>query len=281
MITNTVETQNPVDIISLGVGLQSSTMALMAKHGEITPMPVAAVFADTQAEPQSVYRWLEKLEALLPFPVKRVTKGSLTKALTTLRHKRDGSGDWVYSGIPSYNINPDLTDGHVHRQCTHSYKIEVLDKAAREIAKIGRRQKTVGVIRWIGISLDEAHRMKPSRKPWSEHRWPLIEKRMTRHDCERWLVSNGYPIPSRSACVYCPYRSDADWRRLRDEEPLDFAKAVRVDKEYRKLKALAGRGGIPFVHASRVPLDEVDFSTDEERGQVSLFGNECEGMCGV
>jgi len=37
----------PIHIISLGAGVQSSTMSLMAAAGEITPMPTAAVFADT------------------------------------------------------------------------------------------------------------------------------------------------------------------------------------------------------------------------------------------
>lgn len=27
--------------------------------------------------------------------------------------------------------------------------------------------------------------------------------------------------------------------------------------------------------------EEVDLSTELERGQMSLFGNECEGICGV
>ena len=65
--------------ISLGAGVQSSAMAFMAAHGEITPMPEAAIFADTQAEPQSVYDWLDWLEKQLPFPVYRVTKGDLWK----------------------------------------------------------------------------------------------------------------------------------------------------------------------------------------------------------
>ena len=39
--------------------------------------------------------------------------------------------------------------------------------------------------------------------------------------------------------------------------------------------------GVPFLHSSLRPLDSVDFSTEEERGQTNLFGNECEGMCGV
>ena len=59
--------------LSLGAGVQSSTIALMAAAGEITPMPKAAIFADTEAEPASVYKWLEWLERQLPFPVHRVT----------------------------------------------------------------------------------------------------------------------------------------------------------------------------------------------------------------
>ena len=52
----------PLQIISLGAGVQSSTMALMAVRGEITPMPDCAIFADTGAEPQYVYEWLNWLE---------------------------------------------------------------------------------------------------------------------------------------------------------------------------------------------------------------------------
>jgi 3'-phosphoadenosine 5'-phosphosulfate sulfotransferase (PAPS reductase)/FAD synthetase len=65
----------PIHILSLGAGVQSSTLALMAAAGEVTPMPAAAIFADTQDEPASVYRWLDWLEKQLPFPVYRVTAG--------------------------------------------------------------------------------------------------------------------------------------------------------------------------------------------------------------
>ena len=64
-------------IISLGAGVQSSTMALMAAKGEITPMPDCAIFADTGWEPVRVYEWLDWLETQLPFPLYRVSKGNL------------------------------------------------------------------------------------------------------------------------------------------------------------------------------------------------------------
>ena len=70
----------PAHIISLGAGVQSSTMALMAVHGEITPMPDYAIFADTQDEPASVYKWLDWLESKLTFPLVRVTRGKDRKS---------------------------------------------------------------------------------------------------------------------------------------------------------------------------------------------------------
>lgn len=48
-------------VLSLGAGVQSSTIALMAAAGEITPMPDAAIFADTSAEAGTVGTvWLHR-----------------------------------------------------------------------------------------------------------------------------------------------------------------------------------------------------------------------------
>lgn len=264
----------PVEIISCGGGVQSSTVALMAALGEIEPMPVAAVFADTQAEPKSVYLWLDWLERQLPFPLYRVTAGNLAvKALKT-------SGG--ITALPLFTILNGRMGNVGMRSCTRDFKIVPITKACRRIAGIKKGQKTTGVIQWIGISTDEASRMKDSREPWQKNRWPLIEKGMSRSDCLKWMESHGFPKPPRSACVFCPYHSQTEWRRLRDEEPEDFQKAVEFDAAIRKSKALIkGFDSIPFIHNSRKPLSEVDFRTEEERGQFNLFNNECEGMCGV
>lgn len=274
--------------LSLGAGVQSSTIALMAARGEIAPMPTAAIFADTQAEPASVYRWLDWLEKELPFPVHRVTRGDMTAESLVIKERKDGTGHWSKSLIPAFIENADGSRGIMGRQCTYNYKVEQLEKAARRLAGIKRGQKEITVTQWIGISWDEIQRIKPARAAWTQHRWPLIELRMGRRDCLKWMESHGYPKPPRSACVYCPFHSDDEWRRLRNEEPEEFARAVRFEKDLQAVKAKTERmRGIPFLHPSLVPLDQVDLSTDIERGQLSLwldeqsFGNECEGMCGV
>lgn len=269
----------PIHIISLGAGVQSSTMALMAACGEIEPMPVAAIFADTQAEPESVYTWLDWLEKQLPFPVYRVTQGSLADAgLRLFRSKKSGN---VYQKnlIPLYTKKPDGSKGFLWRKCTRDYKIAPILRKVRELAHIKRAEKEVQVIQWIGISIDEAHRMKPSRDKWVEHRWPLIESRTSRFDCIRWMEAKGLPRPPRSACVFCPYHNDKEWLRLKTEEPLEFQKAVEWE---RSCQAASTQDeviqGIPFLHSSLVTLDRVKF---DETKQANLFGNECEGMCGV
>ena len=275
-----------IHIISLGAGVQSSTMALMAAKGELTPMPTAAIFADTKAEPASVYKWLDWLETQLPFPVIRVTEGlGLTERVTTTRTNRKTGNVYYSNMLPAYVLNSDGTKGLAGRSCTYNFKIIPINKAVRKLAGIKRGQKTVGVIQWIGISLDEVVRMKESREPWSKHIWPLIDKGMKRTDCLRWMKENGFPNPPRSACTYCPFHSDHEWRRLKSSEPEEFAKAVEVEKQMQAVhKSVTTPGkfkGVPFLHQSLQPLADVDFSTEEERGQINLFFNECEGMCGI
>ncbi len=133
-------------------------------------------------------------------------------------------------------------------------------------------------IQWIGITLDEIQRMKTSRHKYIKNRWPLIELDMTRHDCLRWMKAHKFPTPPRSACRYCPFHSDAEWKRLKESEPAEFEKALQFEKALN-----ISRTSQLFLHRSCKPLSEVDFSTDTERGQGLLagFGNECEGMCGV
>lgn len=295
--------------LSLGAGVQSSVMALMAARGELTPMPQAAIFADTGDEPKSVYAWLTWLETQLPFPVHRVQRGILSvDAVKVVRSKK--SGNLYMKGlIPAFVKGEDGGVSLLGRKCTSSYKIDVILTQMRNLVRpqllsyrraCSRHKKysaayeaTVGgpypkpspspiVHQWIGITTDEAHRMKPSRHPWLESQWPLIEKSMSRNDCLRWMREHGYPEPPRSACRYCPFHSDEEWLRQKTEEPEEFEKSVAFERALqeaaRKQTALKG---VPWLTRRCVPLDSIQFHDQPGKQQVSLFGNECEGLCGV
>lgn len=260
--------------LSLGAGVQSSVTALMASEGLITPMPNFAIFADTQWEPQSVYDWLDWLKPRLAFPVYTVTKGDLKNDnLRIVRSKKSGK---LYhkSEIPAHILKPSGGHGMLPRHCTVDYKINPIIKKLRELTK---KQPTE---QWIGISTDEAHRMKPAKDPWITNRWPLIELGMSRDDCLKWMEERGYPRPPRSACIACPYHSDFEWARLKKEEPMEFLRAAYWEKKYQEVAADDDvTTGVPFLHSSCKPLETVEFKTDDPK--QNLFGNECEGMCGV
>ena len=264
-------------LISLGAGVQSSTMALMAAKGEITPMPDGAIFADTQSEPAAVYRYLDWLEPLLPFPVYRVTAGNLgEKILEATRGARrmDERPPFFVEG-----------GGMLRRQCTQDYKLIPIQRQVRKLLGLRRKQwapKEVSVEQWIGISIDEATRMKPSRDVWIRNRWPLIEREMSRRDCLAWMSAHGYPEPSKSACTFCPFHDNATWKKMQKDDPEAFASAVTVDRAIRNGAKDRKTGRLSpakwFVHRSMIPLEDVMF-TDER--QLNMFENECEGMCGV
>lgn len=267
----------PIHIISLGAGVQSSTMALMAALGELTPMPLAAIFADTQSEPKAVYEWLDWLEKQLPFPVHRVSDGNLGEEIASKRP----TGKFRKVDIPAFVKVDGRIGGLINRSCTRDFKITPIRRKARELCGLtGKRSpETAAVIQWIGISRDEARRIKPSREAWCENRWPLIEAGKSRGDCLEWMKRHGFPKPPKSSCTFCPYHSDSQWAALTPEE---FETAAKIDdllrfhppEEYRSKGEL-------YLHRSGKPLREVVFKTDFTYGQLNFFHAECEGMCGV
>lgn len=263
-----------IHVLSLGAGVQSTTMALMAAHGEIAPMPDCAIFADTQWEPKGIYdhlRWLTSAN-VLPFPVHIVTRGSLRHHLL-----ERGAGGASVRSVPFFIKRPDGEQGIGMRQCTKNYKIEPIRRYIRQEINGGKTPKG-SVQLWIGMSTDEAFRVKPSQVQYIVNRWPLIERNLSRNDCLQWLRRQGYPEPSKSSCLGCPYHSDAQWRAIRDGSPDEWQQTVADDKAIRVMPRMNGE---QFMHRSLVPLDQVDLRTHDERGQPDLFLNECEGMCGV
>lgn len=267
-------------MLSLGAGVQSSTLALMFAEGELEgkfPMPEVAVFADTGAEPQKVYEWLDWLETQLPFKVERVSHGSLLD--DTLEAVRGGR----FAGPPFYTESDTGREGVLRRQCTREYKVTPLTQFARRFVGLEFRQRAPRNVilarQYIGISLDEAIRMKPAREPWLKHEWPLVDLGMTRQHCLEWMQSRGYPRPSKSSCTFCPYHDDGLWREMKLTDPQAWAQAVEVDEAIRD--GVRGTTQKLYLHRSLVPLAEVDLRNAEDAGQQVMFGDECEGMCGV
>ena len=289
----------PMHVISLGAGVQSTVLALMAAHGEITPMPDAAIFADTGAEPPEVYEHLEWLRGanVLPFPVHVVQFSDMVRDLeATARGEGMVSGrSGGYIAAPFHTLNADGSKGLLRRECTYNYKIREIEYSLKDLLGRARgvpiRSKTPLVIQWVGISSDEVQRAKWGGPGWTAKRYPFLSRMIpedpqdlwiSRRDCEKWLRDHEYPVPPKSACTFCPYRSNTEWKWLRDNSPRGWEEAVEMDRLIRDMaqKSRAGlrEGGHLYVHRSMKPLDEVDL---DEKDQYELWDAECEGMCGL
>lgn len=255
-------------ILSLGAGVQSTTVALMIARGDL-PMVDCAIFSDTGWEPRAVYEHLEWLKSVLPYPVHTVSAGNIRADAIA---KTNSTGQ-RFASIPWFTLTRSGKKGMGRRQCTKEYKLRPLQKKAVEL--MGGKRPRGGCEMLVGISFDEAWRSKPSRVQYIRNVFPLLDLQMTRQDCLRWMEERQYPRPPKSSCIGCPFHDDTQWRAL---DPEEFADAVAVD---RAIRTQPGMRAQQFMHRSLRPLDEVDFSTPEERGQLNLFLNDCEGMCGV
>lgn len=261
-------------VLSFGGGVQSTTLLMLAIHGE-APRPDAVVFADTGWEPAAVYQHLvwcrtQCERSGLPFHV-ATYENIRVRVEEALRSRA------TFINLPLYVRNSQTGErGILRRQCTDRFKITPIRRKMRELLAMTDGDH---VELQLGISLDEVVRMKPSRVQWVTHTFPLIDLRMTRNACLEWMAVRGYPTPPRSACIGCPFHSDAYWRAMRDEAPEEWAEAVEFDRSIRMVPQMPG--GEFYLHASLQPLGEVDLRTDFDRGQGNLFASECEGMCGV
>ena len=275
--------REPFRSLSLGAGVQSTVLALMADRGEYgLQRPDVAIFADTGWEPQEVYDHLEWLKSELSFEVVQVSAGNIRDNIL----QGTSPGGHNYLGLPAHLVNPDGSSGIASRQCTVKYKIKPINRYLRERLGIppGRRApKDMQVEIWMGISADEALRQKPSREEWATNRYPLIELGFSRAQLLNWFREN-YPdryLP-RSSCIGCPYKSDAEWKRLKEDDPKSFQDAVFIDKALREIPVVRNaitKKGEAYLHRSRTPLADVDFTKSKHYDDVML--EECEGLCGI
>lgn len=256
-------------VLSLGAGVQSTTIALMAARGEI-PAPDCAIFADTGDEPAAVYEHLAWLRSpgILPFPIHVI---ECARSLSSALRAGDDS-----ARIP-WHVGAGGLGG---RQCTRNWKIRPIRRKIRELLGVGPRGYVApnSVESWIGISTDEIIRIKPSGCRFIHNRHILVEARMSRQGCYTWLEERQYRIPPKSRCKYCPFQGNAGWRDLL-ESPGEWAEAVELDGWLRQPAQVARFHGEMFLHPSHVPLDKADLTAAV--AGADMFDHECGAVCGV
>jgi hypothetical protein len=259
-----------------------------------------AIFADTGEEPAAVYRHLEYLRSLGQPEIWTRSAGRLGD---DLMHGRNSTGQ-RFASIPAFTaedhlLRPGACDhrlppapkyGMVRRQCTSEYKIRVIEKAIRrEVVGLQPRQrmpKDVRVFQYFGITTDEAGRAERAKRRFAKTLWavpvyPFLEMGWCRQDCLNWLKDRLPHEAPRSACVFCPYRTNKEWLHLKQIDSAGWKRAVEIDHALRQEGTVANRKMRQklYLHRSCVPLDLVDF--EHQHTLFRPMTNECQGMCGV
>jgi hypothetical protein len=275
----------PLQIAAAGMGLNTTAMLLMSAHGVLPPLD-AAIFSNTHAETDALIqhlRWMQSGNAL-PFPLIEVSYGDLREELLAA-----AEGFLTRASNPPFYSMTDGIKGQLRRSCTRDYKIYPVQKAARKLHEELRGKIYPGCIElWIGICSEEAVRYSERSPKYITLRYPFLERAtrpvggtglwFSRRDCEQWLRDHEYDVPIKSACTFCPFRSNQRWRELRDKDPAGWQDAVRVDA--------AIRNGLPgttadalYVHRDCVPLSDANIEVKDAGDD--LFNQDCEGGCGI
>lgn len=255
----------------------------------LLPKADFAIFSDTGMEAEASYKYLQWLlnwqrdNCGIPIIVCRDKN-----LFEDLLHS---SPDVHNVSIPAFTANEDGSIGMLRRQCTHKYKIQVINDYIRDhiygLSKGARRPPTAI---WLGISTDEIERMAYPQQSWCINTYPYLgyytthkgecnhidwARPMNSQDIVRWLVLQGLPIPTKSACVFCPYKSDAAWAAQKEFAPQDFASAIRIDEAIRN-STPKGVNSPVYLHRSCTPLATVDFDPEQKQNW-----GECSGTCHI
>ena len=236
-------------IWSYGGGVQSAAIAVLVLQGEL-PRPERIVMADTSREASATWTYLDAVVqpalAEVGLRVEIAPHGLATKGLLSA------------DGKPLMPVYTRQTAGgrvgQMRNFCSGEWKRDVVRRYVRSLGygPEGRSEKGP-VVNWLGISRDEAGRMGGDRRKWIVTRWPLIfDQPTTRAECLELVAEAGWPRPPKSSCWCCPYRSDAQWRDLREAWPEDWARAKKLEAELRR------RDSGVYLHRSGVPLGEAD-----------------------
>jgi hypothetical protein len=247
-------------LLSLGAGVQSTTLLLLACHGEI-PLFDHALFADTGWEPRAVYKQLARVTRIAKragIPVQIVSAGDIR--VDSLDKNRR------FVSMPLHVSNPDGSKGMARRQCTNEYKIKPLKAATRELLGYPHPTRVppgVYAEQAIGISVDEIHRAKDADVRYLHNVFPLLDLRMSRQDCLDYLARHGFGDTVKSACVGCPFSGNSRLRWIRDTDPQAWEDLIAFDRQIRNGHPGATAAGKQlrgefYVHRSLTPLDQVN-----------------------
>ncbi|WP_285491084.1 phosphoadenosine phosphosulfate reductase [Amycolatopsis taiwanensis] len=238
-------------VISYGGGVQSTALLVLAAQGRIDYKVFLFSNVGDDSEHPATLAYFRQVA--LPY-----AEQSGLDLRELRRRRRDGSTETLMQRLRrpesrSIPIPVRMANGAPgRRSCTADFKIKVIDRWLRQQGASVRDPATVG----IGISLDEIHRANRRRRgPHEKIEYPLLDLGLRRTDCERIIKEAGLPVPPKSSCYFCPFRTVEAWRHQRAHEPDLFRKSIELEDVLNVRRAALGRDPVYLSRYGR-PLVE-------------------------
>lgn len=253
-------------ILSWGCGLQSTTLLEMSASGEL-PKLDAAIFSDTGFEHEYSYE-------IFDFYAPRAKKAGIEVLKIG---GQDILGD-SFKKAPPLPLFVEQSGRQIQRRCTRDYKIRPIHRIVRDLLGVNRRGRLKAnlVTTWLGITIDEIERAKPSRVAFINHSFPLLELNYTRLDCDKWLSARGLPVPKKSSCKFCPYQQSREWAEMKAEDNASFVLIADLEAHINKQGLVIIGGEKKNVHFFPTgALLEADFSRKNQPQGEMCDGGYC------
>lgn len=162
--------------------------------------------------------------------------------------------------------------GRGKRSCTAEWKTR---RIGAELRRRGATAEDPAEV-VLGISTDEWTRANTARAAaWERIVYPLLDLRLSRLDCMNIIREAGLPVPPKSACWFCPFRSPRAWSEMRRDRPDLFARAVALEESKSGRAQEKGRRPLTLLRSYR-PLRTV-----ADVGEELPFGDDgCDDNAG-
>ncbi|MEW1837425.1 phosphoadenosine phosphosulfate reductase [Nonomuraea angiospora] len=204
-----------VKVVSYGGGVQSTALLVLAARKEIDFRTFLFANVGDDSEHPATLAYVR--EIAIPYAARA---GLEVQELR--RRRRDGTTETLMQRMNrpatrSIPIPVRMANGAPgRRNCTTDFKIKVIGRWLREHGATAEYPAVVG----IGISLDEIHRAnRRRREPHELIEYPLLDLGLRRSNCEHIIMEAGLPVPPKSSCFFCPFRTVDAWRHQRRHEP--------------------------------------------------------------
>jgi len=244
--------------LSYGGGKQTIAIVTLILEGKL-PKPDVIVFADTSREVATTHEYLNKIvqPALKKIGLQVEICGHEYANWDIVK----GAGDAIL--LPAFT-RQNGSVGKMPTFCSDEWK-------QRPIRRWLKEKGITDTDVWLGISLDEAERMKSSGLNWYRHVYPLIEiTPMHRSQCVTQIQKFGWEVPHKSRCWMCPNQSPEAWKQMKKLDNGDFTKAVELEKELRMTDEHI------YFHPLAIPLEQ---AVEQSELQSDMFDGCDSGYC--